>query len=119
MGHKVSDGNSMVVANDSGGALSAGDPAGISGIFGFADTDAADTEDVSLTINQHEREVQLPAKVGGWAIGDNVYFDGTVLDDVAAAAPWDTPVGTISRPVVAAGGYGWMTVIAGAFAGRS
>lgn len=119
MGHKVSDGLSLVVNNDSGGALSHGDPAGISGVFGFCDTDVASLDDVSLSIGQEEREVNLPAKVGGWAVGDNVYFDGTVFDDVAAVAPWDTPVGTISRAVDAAGGYGWMIVIPGAFAGRS
>lgn len=119
MGHKVSDGNSLVVTNDSGGAVSKDDPVGISGIFGFADHDADDTELVSVSIAQEEREVNLPAKAGGWAIGDPVYFDGTVFDDVAAVAPWDVPVGTISRAVDAAGGFGWMIVIAGNFSGRS
>lgn len=119
MGHKVSDGNSIVVANDSGGDVSAGDPVGISGIFGFADTDAVNGADVSVSINQHEREVNLPAKSGGWAVGDLVFFDGTVLDDVAAGAPWDVAVGTITRAVVAAGGFGWMILHAGAFGGRS
>ncbi len=119
MGHKVSDGLSITVTNDSGGDLSHGDPAGISGVFGFCDTDVLDTEEVSLSIGQEEREVQLPAKGGGWAVGDNVFFDGTVFDDVAAGAPWDVAVGTISRAVDAAGGFGWMTVIPGAFAGRS
>lgn len=119
MGHNVSDGLSLVVNNDSGAAIAHDEPAGISGVFGFTDTDVAIGEDVSLSIGQEEREVQLPAKTGGWAVGDNVYFDGTVFDDVAAVAPWDTPVGTISRAVGAAGGYGWMIVIPGAFAGRS
>jgi len=119
MGHKVSDGNSLVVTNDSGGAISKDDPVGISGIFGFADADAADTASVSVSIAQEEREVLLPAKVGGWAVGDLVYFDGSVFDDVAAVAPWDVPVGTISRAVDAAGGYGWMIFHAGAFAGRA
>lgn len=119
MGHKVSDGLSLRVTNDSGGDLSHGDPAGISGVFGFCDTDVVDTAEVILSIGQEEREVQLPAKVGGWAIGDNVYFDGTVFDDIAASAPWAVPVGTISRVVDAAGGFGWMIVIPGAFAGRS
>ena len=119
MGHKVSDGQSLVVTNDSGGDLSHGDPAAISGVFGFCDTDVADGAEVSLSIGQEEREVQLPAKVGGWFVGDNVYFTGTVFDDVAGSAPWDVPVGTISRACDAAGGYAWMTVIAGAFAGRS
>ena len=119
MGHKTGDGLSLVVNNDSGGDLSHGDPAGISGVFGFCDTDVANGDDVSLSIGQEEREVQLPAKVGGWAVGDNVYFDGTVFDDVAASAPWDVPVGTIARAVDAAGGFGWIVVIHGAFAGRS
>ena len=119
MGHKISDGQSLVVTNDSGGAVSKDDAVGISGIFGFADHDAADTELVSVSIGQEEREVQLPAKGGGWAVGDLVYFDGSVFDDVAAAAPWDVAVGTLSRAVDAAGGYGWMIVHAGTFAGRA
>ena len=119
MGHKTNDGKSLVVTNDSGGALEHGDPAGISGVFGFCDADVAIAGEVSLSICQEEREVQLPAKVGGWAVGDNVYFDGTVFDDVAAVAPWDTPVGTVARVVAAAGGFGWMIVIPGAFAGRA
>jgi hypothetical protein len=119
MGHKVSDGLSIVVTNDSGGALSGNDAAAISGVFGFCDADVADGGEVSLSIGQEEREVQLPAKVGGWAVGDNVYYTGTAFDDVAGSAPWDTPVGTLSRAVAAAGGYGWMIVIPGAFAGRA
>ena len=119
MGHKVSDGLSIVVTNDSGGALAHGDPAGISGVFGFCDTDVAISGEVSLSIGQEEREVQLPAKVGGWAIGDLVFFDGTVFDDVAAGAPWDVAVGTCTRVVDAAGGYGWMIVHPAAFAGRA
>jgi hypothetical protein len=119
MGHKVSDGQSLVVANDSGGPISKDDPVAISGVFGFADSDAADTELVSLSIGQEEREVQLPAKAGGYAVGDLVYFDGTAFDDVAGVAPWDVPVGTVSRAVAAAGGFGWMIVHPGAFAGRA
>jgi hypothetical protein len=119
MGHKTGDGLSIVVNNDSGGALSHGDPAAISGVFGFCDTDVDSLDDVSLSIGQEEREVLLVAKVGGWAVGDNVYFDGTVFDDVAGSASWDTPVGTVARAVDAAGGYGWMIVIPGAFAGRA
>lgn len=119
MGHKTGDGLSLTVNNDSGGDFSHGDPVALAGIFGFCDTNVADTEDVSLSIGQEEREVQLPAKTGGWAQGDNVFFDGTVFIDVAQAAPWDTPVGTVVRPVDAAGGFGWMIVIPGAFAGRS
>lgn len=119
MGHKISDGQSLVVTNDSGGAISKDDPVAISGVFGFADADAADTAKVSLSIAQEEREVNLVAKVGGWAVGDLVYFTGTAFDDVAGTAPWDVPVGTVSRAVVAAGGFGWMIVHPGAFAGRA
>jgi len=119
MGHKTSDGLSLVVTNDSGGDLLHGDPAGISGVFGFCDTDVVDTAEVSLSIGQEEREVQLPAKAGGWAIGDDVFFTGTAFIDVAQSAPWDTPVGTVARVVAAAGGFGWMVVIPGAFAGRA
>ena len=119
MGHKTGDGLSLVANHDSGGDLSHGDPAAISGVFGFCDTDVDAGDDVSLSISQEEREVQLPAKVGGWFVGDSVYFTGTVFDDVAGSAPWDTPVGVVARAVDAAGGYGWMIVIPGAFAGRS
>ncbi len=115
MGHKISDGQSLVVPNDSGGAVAKDDPVFISNIFGFADADAEDTFDVSVSISQEEREVLLPAKGGGWSVGDEVFFDGTVFDDVAAAAPWDVPVGVLSRPVDAGGGISWMIVIPGAF----
>lgn len=115
MGHKVSDGQSLVVTNDSGGAVAKDDPVFISNIFGFADHDAADTELVSVSIAQEEREVTLPAKGGGWAVGDEVFFDGTAFDDVAGAAPWDTPVGVVSRAVAAGGGVGWMIVLPGTF----
>ena len=119
MGHKTGDGNSLVVTNDSGGAISKDDPVAISGVFGFADSDAADGESVSLSISQEEREVNLVAKVGGWAVGDLVYFDGTAFDDVAGGAPWAVPVGTVARAVAATGGFGWMIFHAGAFAGRA
>lgn len=115
MGHKISDGQSLVVVNDSGGAVAKDDAVFISNVFGFADHDALDTEDVSVSIAQEEREVLLPAKVGGWTSGDEVFFDGTVFDDVAAAAPWAVPVGVVSRDVGAAGGTGWMIVIPGGF----
>lgn len=119
MGHKVSDGNSIVVNNDTGAAIVAGQPVVCEGVFGFPDTDAASLADVSLSIGQHEREVTLPAKTGGWAVGDLVYFDGDDLDDVAGSAPWVAPVGVVTRAVIAAGGVGWMILTAGAFAGRS
>ena len=121
MGHKVSDGRSLVVVNDSGGAVSKDDAVAISGIFGFADHDAANGELVSVSIFQEEREVQLGAHATNWALGDLVYFTGTAFDDVAPAAPWDVPVGTVSRlpEDTAAGGYAWIIVHPGAFAGRS
>jgi hypothetical protein len=121
MGHKLSDGRSMVVANDSGGSVAKDDAVGISGIFGFADHDAADTEDVSVSIFQEEREVSLGAHATNWAFGDLVYFTGTVFDDVAPSAPWDVAVGTISRlpEDTAAGGIAWIIVHPTAFAGRA
>ena len=119
MGHKTGDGLSLTVNNDSGGDLLHGDGVVLEGVFGFLDTDAASLEDVSMSIGQEEREVLLPAKVGGWAVGDLVFSDGTVFDDVAGGAPWDTPVGVVARAVDAAGGFGWMVVIPGAFAGRA
>ena len=119
MGHKISDGLSIVVNNDSGGDLVHGDGVALEGVFGFLDTDAASLADVSMSIGQEEREVLLPAKGGGWAVGDLVYSDGSVFDDVAGGSPWDTPVGVITRAVDAAGGFGWMIVIPGAFAGRA
>ena len=118
MGHKVSDGLSIVVNNDTSGDLLHGDGRVLEGVFGFLDTDALDGADVSMSIGQEEREVLLPAKSGGWAVGDLVYSTGVVFDDVAGSAPWDTAVGVVSRAVVAAGGFGWMVVIPGAFAGR-
>ena len=119
MGHKISDGQSLVVTNDSGGAISKDDPVNISGIFGFADADAANGALVSVSIAQEEREVELPAKNGGWAVGDLVYFTGSAFDDVAGSAPWDVAVATVSRAVAAAGGFGWAIVHPGAFAGRA
>ncbi len=119
MGHKVSDGLSIVVNNDSGGDLVHGDGVVLEGVFGFLDTDAASLADVSMSIGQEEREVLLPSKGGGWAVGDLVFTDGTVFDDVAGGAPFDTPVGVVTRPVDTAGGFGWMIVIPGAFAGRA
>ena len=113
MGHKISDGQSLVVVNDSGADVEKDDAVFVSNVFGFADHDAVDTADVSVSISQEEREVLLPAKGGGWTAGDQVFFDGTVFDDVAAGAPWDVPVGILSRDVDAAGGIGWMVVIPG------
>ena len=115
MGHKISDGRSLVVLNSSGSAIEKDQAVFLSNVFGFADADAANGELVSLSIFQEEREVLLPAKGGGWAVGDSVFFTGTVFDDVAGAAPWATPVGVVSRAVAAGGGHGWMIVLPGAF----
>lgn len=121
MGHKVSDGRSLVVTNDSGAAVEKDDPVAISGIFGFADHDAADTELVSVSIFQEEREVLLGAHATAWAVGQLVYYTGTAFDDAVPVAPWDEPVGVVSRAPedTAAGGYAWMIVLPGAFAGRA
>lgn len=115
MGHKISDGQSIVVLNNSGGAIEKDAPVFLSGVFGFADADVANNELVSISIAQEEREVLLPAKAGGWAVGTQVFFTGTVFDDVAGAGVWATPVGVLSRAVAAAGGIGWMIVLPGAF----
>ncbi len=121
MGHKVSDGLSIVVVNDSGGDLKHGDGAAISGVFGFCDTDAADGEEVSLSIGQEEREVPRSLMDGGWVEGDPVYFNPSVgLFQVSAAVdPFDTPVGVASRSTHSNDVAGWMIVIPGAFAGRA
>lgn len=122
MGHKASDGRSMVVANDSGGSVAKDDAVGISGIFGFADADAVNGADVSVSIFQEEREVTLGAHATNWAFGDLVYFTaGGAFDDVQPAAPWDVAVGTISRlpEDTAAGGIAWIIVHPTAFAGRA
>lgn len=109
MGHKVSDGNSIVVTAPAGGVVKDTQYV-IDDIFGFADADTDEGELVSLSIGQEEREVTLPAKVGGWAIGDPVFVDGSA--DFAEAGRF---VGRVSREVDAAGGVGWMVVAADAW----
>lgn len=111
MGHKVSDGNSVVVTAPAGGVVK-DEPYEIDNYFGFADADADENEDVSLSIGQEEREVTLPAKVGGWAVGDPVYWDGT---DFVEASTGERYVGRVTRAVAAAGGVGWMLVAPQAF----
>jgi Uncharacterized conserved protein (DUF2190) len=110
MGHKVSDGNSVVVTAPAGGVVK-DNPYIISGYFGFADADAEAGEQVSLSIGQEEREVTLPA--GAWALGAPVYFTATAFTATATANRF---VGRVSRAVAAGGGVGWMIVTAqGAF----
>lgn len=111
MGHKVSDGNSVVVTAPAGGVVK-DDPYEISNYFGFADADADENDDVSLSIGQEEREVTLPAKGGGWAVGDPVYWDGSAFTDTASTNRY---VGRVTRAVDAAGGVGWMLVAPQAF----
>lgn len=112
MGHKVSDGHSIPVTAPVGG-VTKDNPYTISGYFGFADADAAEGETVSLSIGQEEREVTLPAKVGGWAVGDPVYWTGSAF---TATTTSNRFVGRVSRAVAAAGGVGWMIVAPQAFA---
>ena len=88
-------------------AADVGDGLEVDGYFGFPDADADATEEVSLSIGQEEREVTLPAKAGGWAIGDPVFWDGT---DLVEASATNRYVGRVSKAVAAAGGVGWMLV---------
>ena len=111
VGHKVSDGNSVVVTAPVGGVLK-DQPYEISNYFGFADADAAAGDEVSLSIGQEEREVTLPAKVGGWAIGDPVHWNGTAFVEASTGNRY---VGRVTRAVAAAGGVGWMLVAPQAF----
>lgn len=108
MGHKVSDGNSIVVVAPAGGVVKDTQYV-ISEIFGFADADTDATENVSLSIGQEEREVTLPAKAGGWAIGDPVFVVNATgaFTDAGTANRF---VGRVSRAVAAGGGVGWMVV---------
>lgn len=105
MGHKVSDGKSVVVTAT--GTIAKDDPVEIAGFFGFADADAVLNDEVSLSIGQEEREVTLPALAGGWAIGDPVYWDGSAFTDTSTGNRY---VGRVTRAVAAAGGVGWMLV---------
>jgi hypothetical protein len=115
MGHKVSDGRSIVVTAPAGG-VTKDDPVEVSNIFGWPDADADAAASVSLSIGQEEREVTLPAKTGGWAVGDPVFWDGTALVEAASG---NRKVGRVTRAVAAAGGVGWMLVDADAWAGGS
>lgn len=108
MGHKVSDGRSIVVTAPEGGVVKDTQYV-IDGIFGFADVDTAEDEDVSLSIGQEEREVTLPAVTGGFDVGDPVYVVLATGAFTATAAS-NRFVGRVSRAVAAGGGVGWMVV---------
>lgn len=110
MGHKVSDGKSYVAVATA--AVTVGDPVEEDGVFGFADTDAAIGDNFSISIGQEEREVALPAKAGGWVVGEEVFWDGSTFTAVGT----DRLVGRVTRAVPAAGGTGWMLVAADAWA---
>ncbi len=115
MGRKVSDGRSYsgaVAAAD----ISAGDSIIIDGVFGFADTDALTGEGLSLSIGQEEREVVLPAKSGGFVLGDPVFWDGTIYAEDSDGGA-NRFIGRVTRAVAAAGGVGWILVDAQAWAG--
>ncbi len=106
MGHKVSDGKSVVVTSPAGGTTK-DEPYEVSGYFGFADEDSLVGESVSLSIGQEEREVTLPSKVGDWTVGTPVYWDGSAFTDASTGNRY---VGRVTRQVLAAGGVGWMLV---------
>lgn len=110
MGHKVSDGNSVIVTAT--GTVSKDDPVELDNYFGFADTDAVASDSLSISIGQEEREVTLPAKVGGWAVGDPVFWDGSAFVEASTGNRF---VGRVTRAVAAAGGVGWMLVAPQAF----
>jgi hypothetical protein len=112
MGHKVSDGRSYVAVAT--GAVAAGDPVEYDGVFGFADTDAANTESFSMSIGQEEREVLYPGAAAAWAVGDPVFWTGTVFTQTALANRF---VGRVTRGApITTGGVGWMLVAPQAFA---
>lgn len=111
MGHKVSDGMSLVVTAP-GGGVTKDVAVEVDNIFGWPDATAAAGEEVSLSIGQQEREVTLPAKGGGWAIGDPVYWDGTAYTDTSTSNRY---VGRVTRAVAAGGGVGWVLVAPQAF----
>jgi len=111
LGHKVSDGKSIVVTSPVGGTVK-DNPYEVGGVFGFADDDTLVGEQVSLSIGQEEREVTLPASAGGWLVGERVFWTGTAFTDVQTS---NRLVGIVTRVVAAGGGVGWMVVAANAF----
>lgn len=111
MGHKVSDGKSYVAVATA--TVTAGDPVEYDGVFGFADTDAAIGESFSISIGQEEREVDFPGAAAAWAVGDPVYWDGTVFTQTSLGNRF---VGRVTRGApITVGGVGWMLVAPQAF----
>ena len=107
MGHKVSDGRSVVVTAPTGG-VTKDNPYEIDNFFGFADADAAAGDDVSLSIGQEEREVTYPGAGAAWAVGDPVYWDGSAFTQTSTSNRY---VGRVTRGApITVGGVGWMLV---------
>lgn len=78
MARKVSDGRSVKVTVPAGfGAVEAGKFYRISGFFGMAMQDAAEGEQVVLTIQQAEYETSQINTADAFNVGDAVYFDDT------------------------------------------
>jgi len=112
MGHKVSDGRSIVVTAPAGG-VTKDDPVEVDNFFGFADADADAGDSVSLSIGQEEREVLFPGAAAAWAVGDPVYWTGTVFTQTASSNRY---VGRVtSGAPITTGGYGYMLVAAEAW----
>ena len=111
MGHKVSDGLSIVVTAIA--PHSAGDPVEYDGIFGFAASDVADGDDFAITIGQEEREVNLPSDAGGWAVGDPVYWNGTAFVKLSTGSRYIGRATTGLAAVTA--GVAWIVVDSRAF----
>lgn len=112
MGHKVSDGKSMVVTSPAAGTTK-DLQVEVDNIFGFPDADSTVGEEVSLSIGQEEREVLYPGAAAAWAVGDPVYWDGTVFTQTSTSNRY---VGRVTRGApITVGGVGWMLVDATAF----
>ncbi len=112
MGHKVSDGKSIVVTSPAAGTTK-DLPIEIDNIFGFPDADSEVGEEVALSIGQEEREIDFPGDTAAWAIGDPVYWTGTVFEQDSTGNRF---VGRVSRGApITVGGVGWMVVDATAW----
>ena len=112
MGHKVSDGKSVVVTSPAAGTTK-DDPVEVDNFFGFADADSLVGESVSLSIGQEEREVLFPGAAAAWAVGDPVYWTGTAFTQTASTNRF---VGRVtSGAPITTGGYGYMLVAADAW----
>ena len=111
MGHKTGDGKSYVAVATAGHSV--GDPVEEDGVFGFADTDVLITESFSMSIGQEEREVLYPGAPAAWALGDPVYWDGSVLTQTSLSNRF---IGRVSKGApITVGGVGWMLVAAQAW----